>query len=84
MQLFHSLKNTFAYAKTFLQAVLYIYIYSIQQYIHIYSIYMYFKLTGYLMTFVIVMGFHQIIVVMNDVKWHTYKPVKFMCIKRDQ
>ena len=23
------------------------------------------------MTFVIVMGFHQIIVVMNDVKWHT-------------
>ena len=24
------------------------------------------------MTFVIVMGFHQIIVVMNDVKWHTY------------
>ena len=29
-------------------------------------------ITGYLMTFVIVMGFHQIIVVMNDVKRHTY------------
>ena len=28
--------------------------------------------TGYLLTFVIVMGFHQIIVVMNDVKRHTY------------
>ena len=28
--------------------------------------------TGYLMTFMIVMGFHQIIVVMNDVKRHTY------------
>ena len=28
--------------------------------------------TGYLMTFMIVMGFHQIIVVMNDVKQHTY------------
>ena len=27
------------------------------------------------MTFVIVMGFHQIIVVMNDVKRHTYKDV---------
>ena len=32
----------------------------------------FFFVIGYLMTFVIVMGFHQIIVVMNDVKRHTY------------
>ena len=32
------------------------------------------------MTFVIVMGFHQIIVVMNDVKWHTY--IKAICVAK--
>ena len=32
------------------------------------------------MTFVIVMGFHQIIVVMNDVKRHTYTHTYNVCM----